>query len=151
MCSIRGVDEVVADALMVTFTVIVGHELRERAAQVPLSERNEAVETFLFDGTNEPLRVRIAVRRPERYPYNPHTRCLEDVPNGGAPLAITVADEKSLSIEHAVDGIRQLPRDLEHERFVRMRCTGDDLDPPRVEFNDEDSVVRDQAAESPST
>src|SRR5438093_6344997 len=30
-----------------------------------------------------------------------------------------------------------------------MRYAGYDLDPPRVEFNDEDGVVRDQAAERP--
>jgi hypothetical protein len=59
---LRGVDEVVAEALVVPFTVIVRDEFGKGTTEVPLSERNEAVEAFLFDGTDEPLRVCAAVR-----------------------------------------------------------------------------------------
>jgi hypothetical protein len=133
---------------MVPFTVVVGLELGKRTVEVPLSERNEALKAFLFDGTDEPLRVCAAVRRPERYPYDPHTSRFEDASNGGTPLAITVADQKSRFLQQTV-GICHLPRNLEHECFVRMRRTGHDLDAPRVEFDHEDRVVRDEAAERP--
>jgi hypothetical protein len=63
---IRGVDEIVAEALMVPFTVIMCDEFGKRTTEVPLPERDEAVEAFFFDGTDEPLRMSAAVRRPER-------------------------------------------------------------------------------------
>ena len=113
-----------------------------------LSERNEPVEAFPFGGTDEPLRMCAAVRRAERYPYDPHAGRFEDAPHRGTPLAITVADQKSRFLEYTV-GTCQLPRDLEPECLVWTRCTGDDLDPARMEFNDEDGVVRDEAAERP--
>jgi len=124
----RGVDKVVADPLMVPFTVVVGLELGKRTMEVPLSERDEVVEAFLFDGTDEALRVCAAVRRPERYPHDPHASRFEDASDSGTPLAVTVADQKSLFLQHTV-GICHLPRNLNHECFVRMRRAGDDLDP----------------------
>jgi hypothetical protein len=41
-------------------------EFGKRTTEVPLPERDEAVEAFFFDGTDEPLRMSAAVRRPER-------------------------------------------------------------------------------------
>ncbi len=144
----RTIDERVAEFLMVSFTKLMGVEFAKCATEMPLSERNEAVEAFLFDRTYEPLRVRVAIRRPEGYPYDPHTRRFKNVLNPDAPLAITVADQHSLRSKQTVR-VGHLPRDLEHECLVGMRRAGDELDAPRMGFNDEDRVVRDEPAECP--
>src|SRR5262245_36219201 len=94
----RTIDELVAQPLMVSFTVVMGDEFAKRTTQVPLSERNEA-EAFLCDEAKEPLRVCAAVRCPERYPNDPHTRRFEDVADRGAPLAIMVADQHSSRVK----------------------------------------------------
>jgi hypothetical protein len=46
---------------MVPFTVVVRHEVRNRAAKMTLTQRDHAVEAFLLDRPNEPLGVRVGV------------------------------------------------------------------------------------------
>jgi hypothetical protein len=43
------VNQVVAEALMVALAMIVNHELCERPTEVPLTQRNDPVQAFLFD------------------------------------------------------------------------------------------------------
>ena len=57
------VDQFVAEPLMIALAVIVDHELREGMPQVPLTERDETVQTLLFDRPDKPLRMRVAIRR----------------------------------------------------------------------------------------
>ena len=77
---------------MVAFAMIVSDELGERPTEMPLAERNHAVQAFLFNGANKPLRVRFAVGRTERRPDDAHTGLFKQVPNRGAPLAIPVTN-----------------------------------------------------------
>jgi hypothetical protein len=42
------VDQFIAEALMVAFAMIVGHELGEGPTEMLLAERNHAIQTFLF-------------------------------------------------------------------------------------------------------
>ena len=54
---------------MVAFAMIMDQVFGERAAEVPLAQRYQAVQTLLFDRPDKAFRVRIAVRRvrvPER-------------------------------------------------------------------------------------
>jgi hypothetical protein len=39
-------DDVVVEPLIVAFAVVMGHELRERMTEVPLTERNQMVQAF---------------------------------------------------------------------------------------------------------
>jgi hypothetical protein len=91
------VDQFVAEPVMVAFAMIVDEGLGERTAEVPLTKRNKAVQAFLFDGANKPLRVRIAVRRAERCPDYSHTGRLKQVSNRGTPLPIAIADQEASS------------------------------------------------------
>ena len=43
------VNQVVAETLVIALVMIVRDELGERATEVPLTERNDAVQAFLFD------------------------------------------------------------------------------------------------------
>jgi hypothetical protein len=66
------IDQFVTNPLMVAFAVIMDHVFGERTAEVPLAQRYEAVQTFLFDRPDKAFRVRIAVRRTERSPDDAH-------------------------------------------------------------------------------
>jgi hypothetical protein len=57
------VDQFVAEPLMIAFAMIMDDELRECTTKVPLTERNHAVQAFLLDRSNKPLRMRIGVSR----------------------------------------------------------------------------------------
>jgi hypothetical protein len=48
-CVWVAVDQFIAEALMVALAMIVDHELGERATDMPLTERNHAVQAFLFE------------------------------------------------------------------------------------------------------
>jgi hypothetical protein len=48
-CIWVAVDQFIAEALMVALAMIVRHELGERATEMPLTERNHAVQALLFD------------------------------------------------------------------------------------------------------
>jgi hypothetical protein len=48
-CVWVAVDQFIAEALMVALAMIVGHELGERATEMPLTERNHVVRAFLFE------------------------------------------------------------------------------------------------------
>jgi hypothetical protein len=61
MLASNTIHQFVAEALMVAFAVVVDHELRERAPEVPLTQLYDPLQAFLFDRTNKPLRVCIAV------------------------------------------------------------------------------------------
>ena len=43
------VNQVVAETLMIALAMIVRDELGERTTEVPLTEKNDAVQAFLFD------------------------------------------------------------------------------------------------------
>jgi hypothetical protein len=43
------VNQVVAETLMIALAMIVRDELGERSTEVPLTERNDAVQAFVFD------------------------------------------------------------------------------------------------------
>ena len=67
------VDELIAEALMVAFAVIVPHKLREGMPQVPFTEQYEAVQALRFDRPNKPLRICVAIRGAKWCLDHPHT------------------------------------------------------------------------------
>ena len=46
---------------MVSFAMVVGHELDDRATKMSLPQQNYAIEALLLDRPNEPFRVGIGV------------------------------------------------------------------------------------------
>ena len=77
--NLHAVDQLVAKALMVALAMVMDHEVGERPSEVPLTQRNQPIQTLLFDGPNKALRMGIAVRGTERCLDHAHTRPLEQV------------------------------------------------------------------------
>jgi hypothetical protein len=94
------VNQFVAESLMVPFAVVMGHELFERPAEVPFAQRNDAIETFLFDRANKPLRAHCSSVRGTVSGPAAHQAFQAQPLHRGAPLAIPITDEKPLRVEH---------------------------------------------------
>src|SRR5207237_9588193 len=61
------IDEIVPEALVIAFAMIVEDVLGKRVTQVPLTERNETVQALFLDRANKPLRIRVAIWRANRF------------------------------------------------------------------------------------
>jgi hypothetical protein len=74
LASVRpdAIDQPISQPLMIALLMIVGDELCYRPSEVALANRNDPIETFLFDRSHEAFRVRI--RRLKR--------CLHDAKAG---------------------------------------------------------------------
>ena len=57
------VDEHIAQPLMISLVVIIGHELGQGAAEVTLPDRDDPIQALLFDRSHKALRMRVRVRR----------------------------------------------------------------------------------------
>ena len=58
-----GIEDLIPATLMRPFVVVVRDEVRYGLSKVALSERNDPIQTLLFDRTHEPLGVRVRIRR----------------------------------------------------------------------------------------
>jgi hypothetical protein len=74
--------------------MIVHEELGEQTPRVALIKKNHPIQAFLLDGAHKSLRVRIAVGCAKRCLDHARTGRLQQLPNGGGPLPISVADHE---------------------------------------------------------
>ena len=105
---------------MVPLAVIVDNELGDRAAKMSLAQWNHEIKTFLLDRANEPLRIRVAVRRPERCPNTADALAFEELQHRTTPLAVPIANQKTPVRQDTVDRIRHVANGLHHEGFIRV-------------------------------
>jgi hypothetical protein len=62
----RARDEAIVESLVVPFSVVVRDVLRHGPPEMPLPDRNQAVQAFLFNRPHETFRVRVRIGRPLR-------------------------------------------------------------------------------------
>ena len=117
-------NQFVADALMVPLTVVVRHEICNRATKMALPQQDHALEALLLDRPHESFRVRVAVRCPQRRLNDSHALLLEERQHGTTPLSIAIADQHATVSQDPVHRIRQAAHGLHHEGF-----TGDGVEP----------------------
>lgn len=113
-------NQLVADALMISFAVVMGHELDDRATKMPLPQQNDAIEALLLDRPNEAFRVGVAVGCAERRANDPDSLCFKELQHGATPLPIAIADQQTTIRQHAVNRIRQVAHRLNDESVVGM-------------------------------
>ena len=73
-------DQRIAQPLMIAFVMIVRDVLGHGLPKVPLAERKEAIQTFMFDRPNEALSMRIRIRRPPRGLHNADATRAQQLP-----------------------------------------------------------------------
>ena len=123
------IDQLVIDSLVVSFEMVVCDEVDERLPEVAFTERDHAIQAFLFDRADEPLRMRIAVWCPERRPDHANARCREEALD--AQGSISDHDRRSACerVAASVAVLRQVAHGLDEEGFVWMRGGPENLDP----------------------
>lgn len=73
------------------------------------------MQTLLFDGPDEPLRVGVAVRRTRGRPHNPDAFALKECLDRPAPFRIAITDQcAARNVRHVVDRSRHggMPSDF---------------------------------------
>ena len=123
------IDQFVIKSLVVSFAMVVCDEVDERPPEVTFTERDDAIQAFLFDRADEPLRMRIAVWCPERCADHANARCREEALDPKAPFAITIAEQHAMHVTACVAVLRQVPHGLDEKGFMWMRGGPQNLDP----------------------
>ncbi len=77
----RVLQKPVVESLMVPLAVVVLDVLSREEAQVALTERNHAIETFLFDRPNEPFGVGVEIGTLRRQPNGLDPAARQDLGN----------------------------------------------------------------------
>jgi len=113
-------NQLVTDALAVSFGMVVGNELRDGAAKMSLPQQNYAIEALLLDRPHEPFRVGVAVGCTEWRANDLDSLSFEKLQHGAAPLPVAIADQYATARQHPVNRIRQATHRLNDEGFVRV-------------------------------
>jgi len=129
--------------------MVVLDVFRHGAAEVPLADRNQPVQTFLFDRPHEPFRVGVRIRRTRRSEDHANSRVPQSAPPLPAPLPSPIADQHVRSGRRTGLNDRQRPHALLHEHDVRMGRGSEDRHPSGRQVDDEHRVVGDQASPGP--
>src|SRR5262249_3998508 len=103
-----GLDQLVAEGLVVPLLVVVGDERGQGLVQHALAEQDEAVEALGLDGKYESLREGIHVWRPARGLQHVHARGVQDAPEECVELAVAVDDEEPLATKEPIDVVGQV-------------------------------------------
>ncbi len=97
-------DKLIPEALVVSLSQIMETIFAESAFQRIPAKQDHAVQAFLFDGTYEALRVRIAVRRFWRNWDDVHIVFLQNFSKLSCLFRISVDDEVRVASEKAFVG-----------------------------------------------
>ena len=116
-----GKNQSVVQTLVIPLVVIVRREVAERPAQVSFTEKDDPVEAFFLDRTDEAFGVRVAIRRAVRRQYDTNPRVGQGLAERAAPLQVSVAEQDPMREKRAIVHIRQRTRDLLDKPVVRMR------------------------------
>jgi hypothetical protein len=111
----------VTNALVVSLSMVVGHELGHRPAKMPFPQRDDAIEALFLDRPNEPLCVGVAVGCSEWRANDPDSFLFEEFQHGTTPLPVAVTDQDGTADQYTVNGIRQVTHGLNDECFVPYR------------------------------
>ena len=134
---------------MIPLAMVMRRELPKGVPQVPFAKWDDAIQAFLLDGADEPLRMRVAVRGTGRCSDHTNANRVEQLVDRTAPLGIAIADQNSPVAERAVRLASQLPQTLDDERFVRIRRRADHPHTAGLQFDNEGGVVGHQPAGGP--
>ena len=115
----RSRNQLVVETLVIPFAMVVRDKFRDRAPEMTLPHRNHPVEAFLFDRSDEPLRVRIRVRSACWRQDHADASLAKLLSHHAAPFSIPVADERAVADQYAVISRRHETHHLAHEELSR--------------------------------
>ncbi len=95
----------IAEALVISFEMIMLDELSNDVAQVALAQRNELVQTLGLDGEHKPFGDGVQVRAARRQAHGGHAAGAQDVAKLSGKERIAIEDEIAGVAQESVDGV----------------------------------------------
>ena len=86
-----------------------------------LSERDDSIETFLFDRADEPLGIGVEVGTVRRQPNRLDAAARQDLAVDPGVEGIAVVTQMVRGPQHAIDRVGQIASHLLHPRAARLR------------------------------
>jgi hypothetical protein len=143
---VDGRDQVVAEGLMVPFGVVVDAVLGEGASKRVRSEEDHSIRDFAAHRQYEPLGRGVAVRSRRRRSDGAHAVPSKLFAEVLGEDRVLIHDQELLRSKESVDGVREHSGGVDHERAAGVRRRSDDLDRSSRDVDDEERVMRDEAA-----
>ena len=109
------------------------------------AQEYEATQTLLFYGTNEALRIRVALWNSGRTKNDLHAAGFKSMPKTLTVLGIAVDDEVGFAQREAIHGVDELTSDLSHPCRVGGHRRAAHLDGARAQIDDEQREKGDQS------
>ena len=122
-----GHDQLVVEALMIPFSVVVCNKLFDGSPQLSLAEEDHLVQTFGLDRSDESLRVWIQIRTSRGQLDHLHAGGLEDLCKTLREQWAAIMDQISLTLQKAFEGIGQIPSRLLHPWSIGFRHDASDF------------------------
>jgi hypothetical protein len=120
--------------------MIVRQILGDCAAEMPLAQRNQPIETFFLDRSHEAFGVRVCIRSVFGDRHDTDARLSEPTEYVAAPFPIAITDQHMRLAYHTGLRHRQRSDDLLHEQRLRIRRGSEDLHTRGRQIDDEDCV-----------
>jgi hypothetical protein len=136
-----GLNQPVAQPLVIPLGVIMSDILGEDGPQMPLTKGDDVAETLGACRSDPTLLERIQVRTSGRQHHRPHTPSLEDVSKPIPEQRIPVMDEVADILEKPIDGISEVPGHLLHPSIVGIVDNTCDVDATRLNLHDDEHGV----------
>src|SRR5664280_2861405 len=128
------------DATMWTLSVVVGDVLPKHSLQLPASEDEHVVETFVAHGSHPAFRVGIGPGRSDRCLDHPDALGAQDLVEAGRELGVPIRDQEldgSTAVYKAAD---QVASHLGDEHTGRMVGDTEDVQLSSRQFDDQEHV-----------
>ena len=127
-CRRSAADEVVTEALVRAFLMVVVHILADRAAELGLAEEDQLVLALGLDRQNEALGEGVEVRDSRWEAHGLHAGGFQRLAEGVGEEWVTVLDEVPLAEQKAVEGVGEVAGDLVHPGAMRVGNDSGDVD-----------------------
>jgi len=139
--------QAVADALVISFQLIVLDVLGNELSEVPLTERNDAGETLTADGSDEALSESVEVGAPGRQTHAADAAAEQQFRELSSKHRITVMNQETRVLEEAVDGIEQAADRVLYPSLMQVSDDACDANATSFQVDSEEHVVPDDARE----
>ena len=133
--------ELVVESLVVSLTMVMLDVLVNDEAQMPLAERDDAMETLLFDRPDEPLGIGVEIRALRRQPDRLNIATRQDLAKDPRVERIAVMNQLARGPQEAIDWIGQIAGHLFHPLAVGLRVDPGDVHTAGLQFDHEEDEI----------
>ncbi len=137
-------DQFVAQALVISFGVIMRDESSQSIARRGLAKENQFVKAFGFQRSEKSFQVRIQIGASRGQLYWLHALVTQEVPKRLTERRIPVHDQVLLVLEKTVLVVGQLASHRFHPRFIRIGGAACEVDAACFQLHDKKQIERRQ-------